>query len=696
MRITGLATGLDVDSIVKQTMSAYRTKIDQQAQKKDIAEIRQKLYTDVMKDSKEFYNKHFDILKSDSLFSSTNWKNVEFTSSSTSVKVSGNSEAKSENYKISGNTATATSLTLTGNDIEAKSEIIINGKGFILDGNSSKNISDFNAKLKSAGINVSARYTSFTGNDEAGLILESTKLGKGNEFKVSTSNGSINNSTNTTIGVNSKKDLAAFEIGVIVNNIDSVQDENDVKDKFKVTITKGGNSTDIEMAFNDIDTTEDKVTKINNALKANSNLSDVFAEIDNGNIVFRTSKVGQDEDAITINIEGESQDSGYILKTQPAKNTEVDLGINLNNLSGKISINGIYIDLTSVDESNKLSEINNKLKSGNSDVELVSNGIDYKLVSKVEGESGTINAYKLNKDYVQSNEAEDANIRIEDSKGGVYTHKGSLNTFTVDGITFDFKGKIETVNEPIKITGETNTDTIKDGIVKLFNDYNTLMEKLNTLTTEKKNKGYAPLTKEQRSELSEKEVELWDEKVKQGQLYKDSDLTRITNSLKSAMRTMVSGTGLTLEKIGIAPVADYGGPLNGTFIIDETKLSKALETNLDDIKNMFVSSKPTIGTESEKYSGTGIMYRLKDIIYSETMTSTSALSKKAGLLGTATATDNTLSKSIKAYERKMEDMEIIFLRKEQLLYAQYAKLETAMNNYNTQQSSLAQAFGLGS
>ena len=95
---------------------------------------------------------------------------------------------------------------------------------------------------------------------------------------------------------------------------------------------------------------------------------------------------------------------------------------------------------------------------------------------------------------------------------------------------------------------------------------------------------------------------------------------------------------------------------------------------------MCVSAKPSEGTDSEKYSKTGIMYRMKDIIYSETMISTSALSKKAGLLGTATATDNTLSKAIKAYERKMEDIEVIFSRKEQLLYSQYAKLETAMNN----------------
>ena len=34
IRITGLATGLDIDAVIKETMQAYRAKIDVQEQKK--------------------------------------------------------------------------------------------------------------------------------------------------------------------------------------------------------------------------------------------------------------------------------------------------------------------------------------------------------------------------------------------------------------------------------------------------------------------------------------------------------------------------------------------------------------------------------------------------------------------------------------------------------------------------------------
>ena len=38
MRITGLATGLDMDEVIKESMRPYRVKIQQQQQQKEIVE----------------------------------------------------------------------------------------------------------------------------------------------------------------------------------------------------------------------------------------------------------------------------------------------------------------------------------------------------------------------------------------------------------------------------------------------------------------------------------------------------------------------------------------------------------------------------------------------------------------------------------------------------------------------------------
>ena len=84
--------------------------------------------------------------------------------------------------------------------------------------------------------------------------------------------------------------------------------------------------------------------------------------------------------------------------------------------------------------------------------------------------------------------------------------------------------------------------------------------------------------------------------------------------------------------------------------------------------------------------------QLKSIFDTETQSSTSALIKKAGMEGSSTASNNTLSNKIKKYEEKISRMETIFSTKQQALYSKYARLETLMNNLNSQSSYLTSMF----
>ena len=64
MRITGLATGLDMDEVIKESIP-YKLKFSKTQQQKEMPfpKIKQKLYRDVLKDSRELYNKYFDVWK---------------------------------------------------------------------------------------------------------------------------------------------------------------------------------------------------------------------------------------------------------------------------------------------------------------------------------------------------------------------------------------------------------------------------------------------------------------------------------------------------------------------------------------------------------------------------------------------------------------------------------------------------------
>lgn len=490
MRITGLATGLDMDQLVKETMQPYRIKIQQQQQKKEITEIKQQLYRDVINESRELYNKYFDVAKTDSLLLSKNWSTAKFTSSNENVlTVTSGSDAKPGNYTVTGDIATAAKATVTS-DMIIDNKLTIEGTEYTLKGDTERlKAENLNKELNAAGINVAVRYSDFAGTEagnKSGFIFESTVLGNG----------------------------SAFTIG-------------------------GTTST----------------------------------------------------------------------------------------------------------------------------------------VTTIEGR--------------------DASITIKDGKGGEYKHTGTSNTVTLDGIAFKFTGEIPK-DSTINVNGKNDVTAVKDTVVNFINDYNELMEKLNILTTEKRNRNYMPLTDEQKKEMSENEIKLWDERVKKGQLYKDSDVSRIANSMKSAMRGLVEGVDGNLEKFGIKPVADYQGTKNGTFVIDEYKLTEALENNSEEVMKFFISIPPSTEglTEQEKYNKTGIAQRLKTTLYNETVTVASSLIKKAGIEGSATVANNELTKSIEKYERKMVDMEKDFSRREQQLYSKWATIESMMNKLNSQQSYLMSQLGM--
>ncbi|MCF0149602.1 MAG: flagellar filament capping protein FliD [Clostridium sp.] len=685
MRITGLATGLDMDEIIKNSMKPYRIKIDKKGQDREILEIKQKLYREVIKDSRELYNKYFDITKNDSLLLSRNWATTKFTSSNENVlTVTASGDAKVDNYTVTGSKATAAKYIKT-DGIEKGNKITINGEEFTLKGDTKKEIANnLNNELKAKSINVNVVYTDFASkvNDEnkSGLVFESVVLGKDSKFTVGgTFSGKIGDITQ---GI----DATA---SIITSDSFTVKALKEADGIIKID----GKDIKIDIS-NDVLTNSDIEKILQNKLKDYK----LSANVDeSGKIIFKTVELGEKTEYPKISIGeiiGDSVPNIEFISGEKAKPTTNKLDLT-NIANEKITINGNVIDLTGKTLGDDVvNHINKVLKDqGMSITASIDNG-KVLLTSNIAGSEYDVDVKVANTDVNFATDGTDAEFIIKNSKGGVYTHKGIANTVTLDGVTFKFTGDIPA--EGVSVNGKQNVTDIKDNLVKFINDYNTLVEKLNKLTTEKRNRSFNPLTADQKKEMSEDEIKLWNEKVQQGQLSRDTDVSRIANSLKQAMRSLVDGTGLNLEKIGIAPVADYQGTKNGTYTVDETKLVNALEKNSEQIMNMFINSAPKDDTlsEGQKYSKTGIMNRIKDVLYKETVTVTSSLLNKAGIEGSSTAYTNEITKSIEKYEQKIADMEKDFSRREQALYTKYANLETIMNKYNSQQSYLAQQLGL--
>ena len=686
MRITGLATGLDMDEVIKESMRPYRVKIQQQQQQKEIVEIKQKLYRDVLKDSREFYNKYFDVSKSDSIVLSKNWSTIKFESSDSNVvSVSANSEAVNKNFTITGSSATATKATLT-EGIGEGDKIVVDGKEFTLSGSTDRErVSNFNKELEKAGIKVCVSYTDFAGSvdgeNKKGLIFESTVLGEKGSF---TLGGSVH-----SVNIEEVKGSNATEAKFTGITVKNIRDSKEIKIDDKVI----GLNLDSSKEY----TKDELVSELNKKLEEEK--IDFRAKVDeDNNVTLVSTKSGEltDLPTLEITLENNSIVNGTFENGNNA--TKSITSLNLSEIEGKVLfIDGKKVEFSLKDSILDVDALNKSLEEKNLNVSAEIKDGKLSLISKTSGESKSLDISVIEEPaegFTPIIQGKDANIIIKDSKGGVYTHKGDSNVVTLDGVTFKFDGEIPA--DGIKITSKKDSTKTKEMVVNFFNDYNKLMEKLNTLTMEKRDRSYSPLTDEQKKEMSESEIKLWNERVEKGQLSRDSDLSRIINSLKNAMTTMVDGIDINLEDIGIKPVSDYGGVKNGTFTIDENKLTVALEEDPNKVMRLFTAT-PTDSknlTSAEKNSKSGIAQRLKSILYDETMTVSARLLKKAGYEGTTTVTNNELTKSIEKYERKVKDMEKAFSKKEQALYSKYATLETMMNQLNSQQSYLLSQLGM--
>lgn len=127
-------------------------------------------------------------------------------------------------------------------------------------------------------------------------------------------------------------------------------------------------------------------------------------------------------------------------------------------------------------------------------------------------------------------DAADASIRLN----GV-TFTSDKNTFEINGLTITAK-KVST--EEIALTTADDTDGIYDMIKDFVEGYSALMVEMDTLYGADSADDYDMLTDDQREEMSEEEIEEWDQKIKGALLRNDGTL----NSFSTIMTSVVSSS----------------------------------------------------------------------------------------------------------------------------------------------------------
>ena len=169
---------------------------------------------------------------------------------------------------------------------------------------------------------------------------------------------------------------------------------------------------------------------------------------------------------------------------------------------------------------------------------------------------------------------------------GVAVTRGS-NNFTIDGIAYTL---CKTTDEAVDFNVERDLSSTVEAIGTFIDAYNELTEKLSGLLDEKDySADYKPLTSAQEGELSDSEIEKWNEKAMSGLLRSNDGLESFLRSMKNAFFTTLGGTGKTMASLGITS-AGYFSEDKGKILVDEDKLKTALEQNPETVISMFTES----------------------------------------------------------------------------------------------------------
>ncbi|MDK2800266.1 MAG: flagellar hook-associated protein 2 [Clostridiales bacterium] len=564
-------------------------------------------------------------------------------------------------------------------------------------------VTNINTALTGAGLDATVQAVKDPDNTERikFVTLDTTKKatftsGDADDMlaKVNISSGSAINAMNGTIDYSTDDTGKEFNI-----NIDGIS--------YKIDLTK-------DYADGDDALLE---TEINNQLSTAKAPGDVSVNISGGKISFSSTSAHR----ITM----ETGDAGLrdeLGFSSTQNSSRINLDNSLETISSNLAtaftfdesdkmtftINGVTIEANKTDTMN---DVIDKINTSNAGVKLRYDSLidKFTLETKDTGATAVIDNTDvsgnffavLNIDTSAQARGTDASLTIDsDGAGGqdpvVVTR--STNKFTINDITYDLKATGTST-----VTISPNADDLVEKIKGFVNKYNEVIVKINEELSEKRYRDYPPLTDAQKDEMTEREIELWEEKAKSGILRSDPILQKIVNSMRRALYDAVEGVDLNLYEIGITTSSIYQN--KGQLVIDEEKLRKAIEDNPDKVTQLFTKESSYDYSDSAnraaRYNEEGLAQRLYDIIQDNIRFTRDAngkkgiLLEKAGIEGDLTEFQNIMNTQIDAQNNRLDRLLDSLTDKENYYYSMFARMESAIQSMNAQSAWLMAQTGMG-
>ena len=663
VRMTGLTSGLDTESLVQQLSQAYQTKIDNVTKQKTKVEWKKEAWKSLNTKIMDFYKGALSTFKSVSTY-----RTKSVTGDLSGVKVTAGSNAVSGTHSVKVN-KTATAQMWTGKKL---------------------NNGTYTATSYTATSNTSMKLSEL--KDDKGNSLETTI--RNAEFKVTTDSGEFT--------VQAGYDANGNALG-------SDATVQDVLDGMNAQLSQQGVALKVEFAagnfrLSNVSATETTSTDGTDTTTTYTGGYDItLTAIDDSDAaIFGISTMGvtvnpktSDADASPVTTVGGSQKFYEEVETTGSSVTGSTKLIDMGIAEGtKIMVNG---NAVTVDRSTTLTSLATQMATLGIDANYdVGQGRFY-LNSKNVGEANAFTVEAVNADGTASDalsvlgldlaEGDEGRIDAQDAEivyNGV-TYKQSSSTFTINGLTIEATEESDPTAKAQSFTIGIDAQGIYDKVKEFVKSYNELIEEMNTLYDAERVTDYEPLTDDEKDAMSDDEVERWEAVIKSSILRRDDTISSLLSNMRTILNQQVAVTqadgtvkNYSLTSFGInTGIYSEKGKLHIYGNEDDSDYA-----DYDDALMSAIMNNPEAVEKTLSGLGTQVYNSLQKSMAKTDLSSALTFYN-----------DVSIDEELEDYKDKISDLQDKMADEEDRYYNQFAAMETAMAKLQAQQSYVSQLFG---
>lgn len=697
MRLSGLMSGMDTDSVIQELVSARRTKVDTAKKAQTKLSWKQDTWKELNTKLKNLQSKYLSNMR----FTTSYSKKTTKVSNSAAVSVITGEDAvngvQTLKVKQLAKTGYLTGAELKGADGKTKgeytaltklSDLGVTGEGTFsvksasgsvdVKVNGDTTISDVLTKLKEAGLNAS-----FDAKNQR-FFISAKDSGVKNDFSLTASdaNGaSALSALGLQVNLNSDKvslaqyrEYAGYYVAgdraATIANMQSFIDKD-------VESRTNGYLAQYKSLKSSLKNAEEKIVELEK--KYEDSPLDTIENYEN-----KIKEIQQNLDN-NVYVEGEEKETAEKklaeLKVQKAdaealkaqKETVDSLEKQIADISGADG----YIRVTATTDAE-----GNETYTAAATAKLTAE-VEDAYYNKASYAATVMSSYDENDTTATGATkvtGQDAVIVLNDAE---FTN--NTNVFEVNGLTFTALSETA-VNETVTVTTQNDTDGIYDMIKNFLKEYNTIINEMDKLYNADSAKGFEPLTNDEKEAMSESEVEEYEKKIKDSLLRRDENLSSVSSALKTAMAgsVTINGKKMYLSDFGINTLSYFSAPDNqkNAYHIDGDADDADTSGNADVLKGMIASDPDTVIT---------FFSQLSQQLYTEMSNQSKSVDGYRSF--GSFYDDKKMKTDYTDYNSKIADLEEKLNDYEDKWYKKFAAMETAMAKLQSSTSAITGLLG---